>query len=304
MPLYHINDQLNLIRENSFKLEKDLQTLTENNLEKIFGLQLVKSEFALQKFRIDTLAYDKESNAFVIIEYKRSKNFSVIDQGYAYLSLMLNNKSDFILEFNENLNNTLKRNDVDWSQSRVLFVSQNFTNYQREAINFKDLPIELWEITRYENQTVSYEQIIKSDSQESINTISKSDKTIRSVAKEIKVYTEQEHFQNVSDEIKELYDKVKSAILDLGNIEIKPKKKYIAFVCGKNIVDIHPQQKALKMWLNMSIGELDDPKQLTRDVSTTGHWGNGDYEIRISSDENLEYLLSLIKQSINKNKNL
>lgn len=304
MPLYHINDQLNLIRENSFKLEKDLQTLTENNLEKIFGLQLVKSEFALQKFRIDTLAYDKESNAFVIIEYKRSKNFSVIDQGYAYLSLMLNNKSDFILEFNENLNNTLKRNDVDWSQSRVLFVSQNFTNYQREAINFKDLPIELWEITRYENQTVSYEQIIKSDSQESINTISKSDKTIRSVAKEIKVYTEQEHFQNVSDEIKELYDKVKSAILDLGNIEIKPKKKYIAFVCGKNIVDIHPQQKALKMWLNMSIGELDDPKQLTRDVSTTGHWGNGDYEIRISSDENLEYLLSPIKQSINKNKNL
>lgn len=304
MPLFYINDQLNLIKETPFKLEKDLQTLTENNLEKVFGLQLVKSEFALQKFRIDTLAYDKEANAFVIIEYKRSKNFSVIDQGYAYLSLMLNNKSDFILEFNENLNNTLKRNDVDWSQSRVLFVSPNFTNYQREAINFKDLPIELWEVKRYENQTVSYEQIIKSDSQESINTISKSDKTIRSVAKEIKVYTEQEHFQNVSDEIKELYDKVKSAILDLGNIEIKPKKKYIAFVSGKNIVDIHPQQKSLKMWLNMSIGELDDPRQLTRDVSTTGHWGNGDYEIRISSDENLEYILSLIKQSINKNKNL
>lgn len=303
-PLYHINNQLNLIRENPFTLEKDLQTLTENNLIKVFGLQLVKSEFVLQKFRIDTLAYDKEANAFVIIEYKRSKNFSVIDQGYAYLSLMLNNKSDFILEFNENLNNTLKRNDVDWSQSRVLFVSPNFTNYQREAINFKDLPIELWEVKRYENQTVSYEQIIKSESQESINTISKSDKIIHSVAKEIKVYTEQEHFQNVSDEVKELYDKVKSAILDLGNIEIKPKKKYIAFVCGKNIVDIHPQQKALKMWLNLSIGELDDPKQLTRDVSTTGHWGNGDYEIRISTDENLEYFLSLIKQSINKNKNL
>jgi predicted transport protein len=298
MPLYHINEQLDLIKKHPFVLEKDLQTLTENNLVKIFGLQLVKSEFALQKFRIDTLAYDKEANAFVIIEYKRSKNFSVIDQGYAYLSLMLNNKSDFILEFNENLNNTLKRNDVDWSQSRVLFVSPNFTNYQREAINFKDLPIELWEVKRYENQTVSYEQIIKSDSQESINTISKSDITIRSVAKEIKVYTEQEHFQNVSDEIKELYDKVKSAILDLGNIEIKPKKKYIAFVCGKNIVDIHPQQKALKIWLNLSLGELDDPKQLTRDVSNTGHWGNGDYEIRISSDENLEYILSLIKQTI------
>lgn len=304
MPLYHIKEQLNLINENPFKLEKDLQTLTENSLEKIFGLQLVKSEFALQKFRIDTLAFDKEANAFVIIEYKRSKNFSVIDQGYAYLSLMLNNKSDFILEFNENLNNTLKRNDVDWSQSRVLFVSPNFTNYQREAINFKDLPIELWEVKRYENQMVSYEQIIKSDSQESINTISRNDKTIRSVAKEIKVYTEKEHLQNVSEEVNELYTKVKMSILDLDTIEIKPKKKYIAFVCSKNIIDIHPQRKALKMWLNMRIGELDDPKQLARDVSSTGHWGNGDYEIRISSDENLEYILSLIKQSINKNKNL
>ena len=281
-----------------------MQTLTENNLENIFGLELVKSEFALQKFRIDTLAYDKEANAFVIIEYKRSKNYSVIDQGYAYLSLMLNNKSDFILEFNENLNSTLKRNDVDWSQSRVIFISPTFTTYQREAINFKDLPIELWQVKRYENQTVSFEQIIKSNSEESINTLSKNNQTIRSVAKEIKVYSEQEHLQNVSDEIRELYAKVKMSILDLDTIEIKPKKKYIAFVCGKNIIDIHPQRKALKMWINMRIGELEDPKQLARDVSNTGHWGNGDYEIRISSDNELPYILSLIKQSFNKNKNL
>lgn len=281
-----------------------MHTLTENNLEKIFGLRLVKSEFALQKFRIDTLAYDKEANAFVIIEYKRSKNYSVIDQGYAYLSLMLNNKSDFILEFNENLNSSLKRNDVDWSQSRVLFVSPTFTPYQREAINFKDLPIELWQVKRYENQTVSFEQIIKSNNEESINTISKSNQTIRSVAREIKVYTEKDHLQNVSDEVRELYTKVRMSILDLDTIEIKPKKKYIAFVCSKNVIDIHPQRKALKILINMRIGELEDPKQLARDVSNTGHWGNGDYEIRITTDNELPYILTLIKQSINKNKNL
>jgi hypothetical protein len=91
------------------------------------------------------MAYDNETNSFVIIEYKRDKNFSVIDQGYAYLSLMLNNKADFILEYNENQEKTLKRKDVDWSQSRVVFISPSFTSYQKEAINFKDLPIELWE---------------------------------------------------------------------------------------------------------------------------------------------------------------
>jgi len=302
MALYNIKNKLEYIKEKPFRLEKEIQELTENNLKIIFGLEFVKSEFALNNFRIDTLAFDKEANAFVIIEYKRDKNFSVIDQGYAYLSLMLNNKADFILEFNENLDKTLKRTDVDWSQSRVLFVSPAFTNYQREAINFKDLPIELWEVKRFENTTVSYEQIQKAGAQESIKTISKADKTIDNVAKEIKVYSEQEHLENVSDEIKELYEKFRNAIQNLDNLEIKPKKKYIAFVAGRNVIDILPQKKALKMWINMSKGELDDTKGITRDVSSTGHWGNGDYEIQIRDDENLEYILSLVKQSIKKNK--
>jgi len=302
MALYKIDKQLEYIKENPFKLEKDLQDLSEKNLKTIFGLDFVKSEFALNNFRIDTLAFDVEANAFVIIEYKRDKNFSVIDQGYAYLSLMLNNKADFILEFNENNNKSLKRTDVDWSQSRVLFVSTAFTNYQREAINFKDLPIELWEVKRFENNTISYEQIQKAGAQESIKTISKNDQTIDNVAKEIKVYSEEEHLENVSDEIVELYEKFKNAILNFENIELKPKKKYIAFVSGKNVVDIHPQKKALKMWLNLNIGELDDNKLIARDVSKTGHWGNGDYEIQISSDDEFEYILSLIRQSLNRNK--
>jgi RecB family endonuclease NucS len=102
MALFRIenNKQLINIKEQPFKLEKEIQSLTENNLKTIFGLEFVKSEFALNNFRIDTLAFDRETGTLVIIEYKRDKNFSVIDQGYAYLSLMLNNKADFILEFN------------------------------------------------------------------------------------------------------------------------------------------------------------------------------------------------------------
>jgi predicted transport protein len=302
MALYKIDKKLEYIKEKTFKLEKEIQDLTEQNLKLIFGLDFVKSEFALNNFRIDTLAFDYDSNSFVIIEYKRDKNFSVIDQGYAYLSLMLNNKADFILEYNEKQGKLLKRADVDWSQSRVMFISPGFTNYQREAINFKDLPIELWEVKRFDNDTVSYDQIQKAGAQESIKTISKTDETFETVAKEIVVYSEQEHLEIASDEIIELYQKLKGAILNFDNIEIKPKKKYIAFVSGKNIVDIHPQKKALKMWINLSKGELDDSKKITRDVSTTGHWGNGDYELQIDSDEDLEYILSLIKQSMKKNK--
>lgn len=296
------NEHLEQIKEKPFNLEKEIQELTEKNLKTIFGLEFVRSEFSLNNFRVDTLAFDKESSSFVIIEYKRDKNFSVIDQGYAYLSLMLNNKADFILEYNENCKDTLKRDDIDWSQSKVIFVSPSFTTYQKEAINFKDLPIELWEIKRYNNNTVNYSQIQTSGAQESVKTISRQDNNIEKVTKEIKVYTEQEHLEKATEETKELYERVKNAILNLDNIEVKPKKFYIAFVAGTNIVDIQIQKNGLKLWLNLKKGQLDDPKGISRDVSSVGHHGNGDYEIQIKTDEDIEYIMSLIKQSLKQNK--
>lgn len=304
MALFGIDNKnkLELIKELPFKLEKEIQNITELNLASIFGLEFVRSEFSLNNFRLDTLAFDNESSSFVIIEYKRDKNFSVIDQGYAYLALMLNNKADFILEYNENNQNTLKRDDVDWSQSRVLFVSPSFTAYQKEAINFKDLPIELWEVKRYNNKTISYNQVQTSGAQESVKTISRQDATIEKVTREIKVFTEQEHLDKASEEIKELYEKLKNAILNLDGLEVKPKKLYIAFVASSNVVDVNVQRNQIKMWLNMLKGELDDPKGICRDVSSIGHWGNGDYEIAIKTDEDLEYIMSLIKQSLRKNK--
>jgi len=304
MGLFNIDNQGHLtgIKEQPFRLEKDIQTLTENNLTTIFGLHFIKTEFSLKNFRIDTFAFDRDAKAFVIIEYKKDKNFSVIDQGYAYLSLMLNNKADFILEYNESSANRLKRDDIDWSQSKVVFVSPSFTTYQREAINFKDLPIELWEVKRYNNKTVIYTQIHTTGAQESVKTISSKDESVKKVSREIKVFTEQDHIEYALDETKELYYKFKSAILNLDGIEIKPKKYYIAFISGSNVVDINIKKKCLKIWINMRAGDLDDPKGLSRDVSNIGHWGNGDYELQVKDDDNIEYIISLVKQSLKKNK--
>jgi RecB family endonuclease NucS len=68
--------------EKPFKLERDIQSLFENNLSKVMDLTLVRSEFSIKSRRIDTLAFDEASKAFVIIEYKRDRNISVIDQGF------------------------------------------------------------------------------------------------------------------------------------------------------------------------------------------------------------------------------
>ncbi|HUH18761.1 DUF5655 domain-containing protein [Albibacterium sp.] len=304
MAIYKLGPQLDFIKELSFKLERDIQKIIENNLNSLLHLDFIKTEFALHNFRIDTLAFDRENKSFVIIEYKRDKNFSVIDQGYAYLSLMLNNKADFILEYNESQQTTLKRSDVDWTQSRVIFISPSFTNYQREAINFKDLPIELYEIKRFENDTISFEQIQKSTTNESIKTISRNDKIVENVSKEVKVFTEQDHLQKVDFETRELYEQVKERLISLDdNVTTQPKKQTIGFKVDNNIFcDIVLQWKGLKIYINLKSGDLQDQKQIARDVSNVGHWGNGSYEIKLSDLDDIDYVLSLLKQSLRKNK--
>ena len=192
MPTYaNTKGTLAQIKEKPFKLEKEIQDLFEANLNPIMGLQLVKSEFSIKNKRIDTLAYDNQNNAFIIIEYKKDKNISVVDQGFTYLSLMLENKADFIIEYNESLQQQLKRDDVDWSQTRVVFVSTSFTENQRLATNFKDIAIELWKLKRFENDTVSITPIKKSKSAESIKPITQQNKELKTVQDEIKVYNEE-----------------------------------------------------------------------------------------------------------------
>jgi predicted transport protein len=245
------------------------------------------------------LAYDTQSNAFIIIEYKRDKNASVVDQGFTYLSLMLENKADFVLCYNETLNKTLHSNTIDWSQTRVIFVSPSFTENQRLATNFKDIAIELWEIKRYENDLISINPIKKTKSAESIKPLTQQNTVIKSVTDEIKVYTEEDHLNGSSEEITELYETFKSAIFNLtDDVEIVPKKLYIAFKKNKNIADIVIMKKGIKIFINLKKGQLDDPKNLMKDVSATGHWGNGDYETIVINTENLEYMMSLVKQAI------
>lgn len=296
------NDKIEKISSKEFKLEKDIQNLIEKNLNEYFNLQFVKSEFSIKNFRIDTLGFDKENKSFVIIEYKRGSNYSVIDQGYTYMSLLLNNKSDFILEYNEVCGETLKRDDIDWSQSKVIFVSPQFTDYQKHSINFRDVPFELWEINRYDNDIIGLVQH-KSTSNESISSVSNgNDVVVNEVSREVKLYTEDFHLDNprLRDDIKEIYSNLKERILNLGEVNIVPRKLYICFSRRTNFVDVEIRNKDVKLYLNLKIGELEDPKGVTKDVSNQGHWGNGDYELRLTPDTDLDYIMFLIKQSYKK----
>ena len=210
------------LKQEDFTSEKELQTYFEKNIKEIIGYDFIDTEFVVGNFRIDTLAFDEETTSFKIVEYKNVKNHSLVDQGYTYLKLLLERKADFVLKYNEKTSKQLMINDIDWSQSRIIFVSPVFTPYQLNATDFKNIPIDLYKVSKYEDNIIDVE-LIQKVSNTKIEEI-KDENFTDQVAREVKVYTEEDHLNHKSELIKDVYEKLKERVLELDDIDIDVKK--------------------------------------------------------------------------------
>ncbi|MGN8434601.1 GmrSD restriction endonuclease domain-containing protein [Helicobacter pylori] len=100
---------------------------------------------------------------------------------------------------------------------------------------------------------------------------------------------------------RELFDILRKEIKAFDErITEKFNQEYISYMFDKNFVDIVVQTKDLKLYLNMSFNELQDEKNLARDMTNKGHLGNGDIEIKLETKENIPYCLGLIRQALEK----
>ncbi|GAA6970169.1 DUF262 and DUF1524 domain-containing protein [Helicobacter pylori] len=99
-----------------------------------------------------------------------------------------------------------------------------------------------------------------------------------------------ELFDILSKEIKALDEKIVENF----------NQDYISYKFSKNFVDIVVQTENLKLYLNMKFNELQDEKNLARDMTNKGHLGNGDIEVKLKTKENIPYCLGLIKQALEK----
>ena len=290
----------NELKQKDFKNEKELQTFFERNIETILGYKLIDTEFSVGNFRIDSLAFDAETKSFRIIEYKNVRNASLVDQGYTYLKLMLERKADFVLQYNIKTKLSLTIKDIDWSQSRIIFVSPIFTVYQLNATDFKNIPVDLVKVTRYEENIIEID-FIKKMSNVKVQDI-QTGLIQKKVNNEIIVYTEEDHLSKVSENIRNVYEKLKNRILELDDIDVEAKKLYIAFKGSRNITDIEFHKNKLKIYINMKKDSLNDPLKIAKDISNKGHWGNGDYCVEINNEDDIDNIVPLIKQSLKLNK--
>ena len=127
------------------------------------------------------------------------------------------------------------------------------------------------------------------------------DEKIASEVENSVVYSEESFLEKADTEIKELYLRLREALTELGGVTVEPKKLYIAFKAPKNFADVEVQKHALKLFINLRKGELNDPDEMADDVSNIGHWGNGDYRVYLKDDSDFDYVLGLIKQSYSAN---
>jgi predicted transport protein len=149
---------------------------------------------------------------------------------------------------------------------------------------------------------VSLADDLNMDAIESITRIVRRNETAREIAQEIKLYSEESHLGRADENIKSLYQEIKSSVFLFGNnIQINPKKLYITFFRNSNFVYVIIRRSRIDLILNLKKGSLIDTKNIAIDVSTTGHWGNGSYLIKMTDSSMLGHIGSLLRQSFDAN---
>ena len=309
MILYKLeNNELQEIQTHRFGLEREIQSMVENNCSNLFNLKFIVSEFTVGEVRLDTLTFDEESSSFVIIEYKNTQNYSVIDQGYSYLSVMLDRRSDFILKYNEVTNSTLRSTEIDWTQSKVIFISPSFSRYQINSINYRDVPFELYEIKKFQNNIVGIQQT-KGTSNNRIETFPEPD----TIPPDLVVYGESDHLERTNPQCQQLWENIKEYFLNLGDTAINIKKHYISIKRNNRAVFFtHFQANNLRIHVLLgyinpdgtrsnSFFEINDPTELgerRESVDINGIRTN-EYVLTPDGNSNLDYLIAMLKQKYN-----
>ena len=284
----------------SFDYEKTLQTMIENNLSDIFpNIRFVKTEHKIEDLKPDTIAFDDKKRSFVIIEYKNKKNKSMTDQGMSYYKMINDSKANLVLLYNKIFGGTYDVPDFNWNETKVIFISPQFTKYQKEASDYAKLPIELYKIQRYQNNIFTLSPINKKT--DKISEPKPTPQNPRPTEYSEKDYLDGK-YSNVypTQETKKLWHKLKNAILDATqDLEFKQTKIYAGFYhtqTNKCFYTLNTtKNKVILAYAISKKGILPD-SEFVEDMTNKGHHGLGSFRSHISNNSDIQKAIPLIKK--------
>lgn len=274
----------------SVQIEKSLQSLFEANLPALLGVRFLASEYTTgvtHGGRIDSLDLD-EDGCPVIIEYKRSINENVINQGLFYLDWLLDHKKEFQWLVMEKLGSDVAK-EVDWSGPRLICIAGDFTRYDEYAVKQINRSIELLRYRKFGEELLMIELVYapKFSKSAAASTSLPSDEASGAAAGDRYQSQRIEYrLANAPPEVRDLYEAVRAFLLGLGDdVQEKPVKFYVAFKRIKNFacLEVYNQVKCVTAYLKVNPDNVMLEEGFTRDVRKIGHFGTGDLEVTLRS---------------------
>lgn len=284
----------------SVAVEKSLQHIIERHLETFLGVRFLASEYSTGKKhagRIDTLGID-ENNSPVIIEYKRSINENVINQGLFYLDWLLDHKAEFELMILRKYGSSVA-DIIDWSSPRLLCIAGGFTKYDEHAVQQINRNIELYQYKHYSDGFILLD-LVNATTAQTVHISDEVSTLTRTTNRTVKVKTVSDYIEQANSELSDRYETLKAYLMTLGDdVQMKILKHYIAFKRIKNFacVEIHPGTGKILLYLKVKPDTVTLESGFTRDVSNIGHYGTGDLEVVISNNEDIEKAKRYINMS-------
>jgi len=291
------NGSVNELQSSSAKIEKSLQTQMESHLDVYLGVRFLASEYSTGNNhggRIDTLGID-ENYCPVIIEYKRSVNENVINQGLFYLDWLMDHKAEFELLVLKNLSQGDSEN-IDWSNPRLLCIASDFTKYDLHAVNQMNRNIELIRYHRFGKDLLLLDLINVVEAKTTTNGST-------GVVSNNQYKRVTDYLESADSKLTDLYHSVRDYLLNLGDdVQEKTLKNYFAFKRIKNFacVEVHPQSHKLLVYLKLNPSKVEMEKGFSRDVRKIGHFGTGDLEVTIKNEKDFEKAQALMLESYEK----
>lgn len=292
--LFDIRSGVREIPSGTVTLEKEIQTVIENNMSTFFGVTFLRSEYRVDGGRMDSIGID-ENYCPVIFEYKRSLNENVINQGLFYLDWLLNHKDSFKVLVIEKLGMDAAKH-IDWSTPRVVCIAGDFTKYDVSAINQMSRNITLVRYRKFGDNLIMFEHVNENvaapipDDTEPGATSSRGsyDKTF------------QEQYDSTTPELKAVYDSIRDFTLSLDDdVTENVLKRYTAFKLIKNFMCAEIQMTRIRIFLKLDLAAspIEFEEDYSRDVTNIGHWGTGNVELTIANMEDFLKAQPLIERA-------
>jgi len=226
------------------------------------------------------------------IEYKKVESSELINQSLFYLAWIYDHRGDFEIAAQHALGADI---EIDWSDVRVICIAPDYRKYDLLAVDVMGANIELWTYRLFRDEFIFFEETGKKSFTSSVGDQSQ-DKDPKMVAAGKKAaltraqtFTFQEHIEGKSKKITELVYNIQEFILGLDtSIEENPRKMYVGYRTSQNIVCMEVQTQKIYLFLKLDPKVHKGPPGISRDVTKIGHYGTGDLEISISTNEDLD----------------